>query len=208
MAAQDGKADKAVSKIMAGTMAAVSRQGIRKLSVSDICEASRISRGTFYRYFTGKDDVLASIGQHFEDGIRAAFDSAIEAEPDPAKRVEVVLGAITAYRGAGLDFARMLDVAPEFTLEFIRETFPTLVDAVTDALGPAATQAPLVVNGVLTVGQLGDMFMRAVLSMLLLPGSRADEVPTMVGALFAAPAPRDGGESGAAARTVAAVRAS
>ena len=43
----------------------------------------------------------------------------------------------------------MLDVAPEFTLEFIRDTFPKLVDVVTDALGPAAEQSPLVTSGAL-----------------------------------------------------------
>ena len=78
----------------------------------------------------------------------------------------------------------MLDVAPEFTLEFIRDTFPKLVDVVTEALGPAAEESPLVTSGALTKRQLGDLFMRSVMSMLFLPGSRSDEVPALMASLF------------------------
>jgi AcrR family transcriptional regulator len=184
VAVDDRRADKAIEKIMVGTMKALSRQGTYKLSVSDICQSSGVARGTFYRYFTDKDEVLAAMGQHIEDGVAAAFTAAIEQNPDPADRVQIVLDAIIAYRNSGADFARMLDVAPEFTLEFMRDTFPNLVDAVTDALGPAAEESPLVTSGAMTTRQLGDLFMRGVISMLFLPGGRSDEVPAVIAALF------------------------
>jgi AcrR family transcriptional regulator len=184
MAVDDQRADKSVEKIFAGTMKAISRQGTHKLSVSDICEASGIARGTFYRYFASKEEALAALGRHFEDGVAAAFAAAIDINPDPELRVQVVLDTILAYRAAGGDFARMIEVAPEFTLEFIRETFPKLVDTVTEALGPAVDESPLVTSGTLTTHQLGDLFMRSVISMLLLPGSRSDQVPTMIASLF------------------------
>jgi AcrR family transcriptional regulator len=202
MAVDDQRAERAVQKILAGTMKALSRQGASKLSVSDICEASQIARGTFYRYFTSKEEVLAALGQHFEEGVAAAFAAAIEANPDPDMRVQVVLDTIIAYRAAGGDWNQMLDVAPEFTLEFIRDTFPNLVDVVTDALGPAAEQSPLVTSGALTKRQLGDLFMRSLMSMLFLPGSRSDDVPALVASLFkvdadVAPKPRRRKRAGA-----------
>jgi AcrR family transcriptional regulator len=184
MAGDDARADRSVEKIMAGTMKALSRQGAQKLSVSDICAASGVARGTFYRYFTSKEEVLATLGSHLEDGAAEAFATAIEANPDPSARVQVVLDTIVAYRAAEGDFARMLEVAPEFTLEFIRDTFPKLVGTVTDALGAVLTESPLVTSGALTERQLGDLFVRSVMSMLFLPGSRSDEVPAMVASLF------------------------
>ena len=184
MAVDDPRAERAVQKILAGTMKALSRQGAHKLSVSDICESSQIARATFYRYFNSKEEVLAALGQHFEDGVAAAFAVAIEANPEPQLRVQVVLDTIIAYRAAGGDWNQMLDVAPEFTLEFIRDTFPKLVDVVTEALGPTAAESPLVTSGALTKRQLGDLFMRSVMSMLFLPGSRSDEVPALVASLF------------------------
>ncbi|MBZ4521768.1 TetR/AcrR family transcriptional regulator [Mycobacterium avium] len=184
MVRDDQRADKSVEKIMAGTMKAVTRQGTHKLSVSDICDASGVARGTFYRYFTSKEDALAALGRHLEDGVAGTFAAAIEANPDPAQRVDVILDAIIAYRAEGGDFVKMIDVAPAFALEFIRETFPKLVDTVTVALAPAVEKSALVTSGALTTRQLGDLFMRGVISMLLLPGSRSDQVPSMITSLF------------------------
>jgi AcrR family transcriptional regulator len=187
MSVDGQQADTAVRKILIGTMKALSRQGTQKLSVSDICEASHVARGTFYRYFNNKEEALSAVGRHFEEGIAAAIEAAIEANPDPVVRVEVVLDTLIAYRAAGGDLTRMLDVAPEFTLALIRDTFPNLVDVVTEALGPAAEESPLVTSGALTERQLGDLFVRSVMSMLLLPGSRSDEVRALVASLFSDP---------------------
>ena len=184
MTVDSQQADAAVRKILIGTMKALSRQGTQKLSVSDICKASHVARGTFYRYFNNKEEVLSAVGRHFEVGITAAFDAAIEADPDPGRRVAVVLNTLIDYRASGGDLNRMLDVAPEFTLALIRDTFPNLVDVVTEALGPAADESPLVTSGALTKRQLGDLFLRSVMSMLLLPGSHSDEVPALVASLF------------------------
>ncbi len=196
MAVGTGRTDKGVDRIMAGTMAALQKQGTYKLSVSDICRAANVSRGTFYRYFNDKDEVLEALAQHFEDGVSAAFDAAIEANPDPAVRTKVVVDAIVAYRAASGDWNRMLTVAPEFTLDFTRNTFPALVGKVTAALGPAAEDAPPVRAGLLTSEQFGELFLRVLLSMLLLPGNRADEMPALATALFGTAEP----ESPAATR--------
>lgn len=104
----DERADKSAEKILSGTMKALSRQGARKLSVSDICEASGVARGTFYRYFTSKDDVLATLVHHYQDGVAEAFVKAIEINPDPKVRVQVVLDTITDYRLAGADLVSTL----------------------------------------------------------------------------------------------------
>lgn len=176
--------EKSAEKILSGTMRALSRQGAHKLSVSDICEASGVARGTFYRYFTGKDDVLTALARYYQEGVAEAFVKAIELNPDPEVRVRVVLDTIADYRLAGADFVRMLDVAPEFTLGFIRETFPQMVGAVATALGPAIEESPVVVSGALTQLQLADLLMRSVISTLLFPGGRSDKVAAIVSTLF------------------------
>ena len=163
--------------------------------MSDICEASGVARGTFYRYFTSKDDVLATLVHHYQDGVAEAFVKAIEINPDPKVRVQVVLDTITDYRLAGADLVRMLDVAPEFTLGFIRETFPNVVGAVTVALGPAIEESPVVVSGALTQHQLADMLMRSVISTLLFPGGRSDNVAAMVASLFSVDAGAPAGKT-------------
>ena len=44
-----------VNRILDGALRALARRGLRKLSMSDICEEAGISRGTLYRYFKSKD---------------------------------------------------------------------------------------------------------------------------------------------------------
>ncbi|MCV7177083.1 TetR/AcrR family transcriptional regulator [Mycolicibacterium sphagni] len=180
----DKATEKAIQTIIGGTVRALTRRGVEKLSVSDICDASSVSRGTFYRYFASKDDVLSALGAHFEEGIAATITAAIETNPDPAARVEVILDAIMAYRTETADFARMFEATPDFTVGFLRGVFPQLVDIITTALGPAAENSPLVTSGELTPRQLGELFLRTIMSMLLFPGSRAQQVPTLVGSLF------------------------
>lgn len=171
-----------MEKILVGTMNAVGRHGTRKLSVTDICDSSRIARGTFYRYFNGKDDVLVALRRHFQDGLVAALAAAIEENPDPHRRVEVVLNTIAAGCTCG-DLARMLDSAPTFTMQVIRDAFPDLVAAITDTLGPAAETSPPVVGGALTTHQLSDLVARSVISTLFLGDSRSAEISTMAARL-------------------------
>lgn len=73
MAVDRQRSNSAVQKILTGTMKALNRKGTQKLSVSDICAASQVARGTFYRYFDSKDDVLRHLGRHFEEGAAEAF---------------------------------------------------------------------------------------------------------------------------------------
>ncbi len=181
---QQNRSDRAVQGIVSGTVKALTRRGADKLSVSDICEASGISRGTFYRYFASKDDVLGALGRHFEEGIADAITNAIVARPAPEDRVQVVLGAILDYRNDTADFAGMFEATPDFTLGFLRGAFPQLIDIVTEALDPAMHTSPLVTTGELTPRQLGELFLRTVMSMLMFPGSRAQQVPQLVTSLF------------------------
>lgn len=188
MASDEERAEKTVDKVLAGTMHVLSRRRAQKLSVSDICEASGVARGTFYRYFTGKADVLAALGRHFNDGISAAFDEAIAGTPDPAIRVQLVVDTSIKYCTKGPDFSRMLDVSPSFTLTLIRDTFPQVVSTVADALGSPPGRSSRVIDGALTNHQLGSLLVCAILSMLFLPAGRHDEVPTTLACLFRADA--------------------
>ena len=52
-----------VIKILSGALDAIAERGVRRLSMSDIIEASGVSRGTLYRYFSSKDDVLAAVAE-------------------------------------------------------------------------------------------------------------------------------------------------
>ena len=52
-----------IQKIMDGTLRAINSIGARRLSMSDISESSGVSRGTLYRYFASKEEVLAAFSE-------------------------------------------------------------------------------------------------------------------------------------------------
>src|SRR5437899_1815243 len=107
-AEQIGRSD-TVDRILDGALTALARRGLRKLSMSDICAAAGVSRGTLYRYFSTKEDVLEAIGQHVEQRFRVAMEDAIEREPDLDHRVEVVLRVLRDEGKASPGSAQMIE---------------------------------------------------------------------------------------------------
>ena len=49
-----------VIRILSGALDAIASRGVKRLSMSDIIDASGVSRGTLYRYFSNKDEVLGA----------------------------------------------------------------------------------------------------------------------------------------------------
>jgi AcrR family transcriptional regulator len=58
------------------------QHGIAAARVEDILVAAKIARRTFYKYFTGKDDVLAALYEVWTTEILAAINSARAVDPD------------------------------------------------------------------------------------------------------------------------------
>ena len=174
-----------VDRILDGAIAALARRGLRKLSMSDICAAAGISRGTLYRYFKTKEDVLEAIAQHVEQRFREAMDEAIAQEPDLERRVEVVLRVIQEQGATSPGSLSVLEVEPGFALQFLRREFPNLVAIVSDAVAPALDQHPLGVNAPVDTPHLAELILRVGMCTYLVPSVDSDETPQRVGALWA-----------------------
>jgi AcrR family transcriptional regulator len=87
-------------QILDAAAACFARQGFHRTSMQDIVRESGISAGLVYRYFTGKDDVIAAIvtERHHAREARLGADPAagfldvLRAVGDPAVRDELRLG--------------------------------------------------------------------------------------------------------------------
>jgi AcrR family transcriptional regulator len=188
---------KSLEKIVQGAIRAIGRHGVRKFSMSDICDEAGVSRGTLYRYFKSKEQVLEAVGEHLERTLRTSLDEAVTASPAPENRLEVVLQALLNYRTAQPDVARLVETEPSMVLDFLTREFTMLLAAVTEALDPVLKDAPPVRDGTLTKRQLAEMFTRLALSVYLVPTTGSDQTAKRVAALWrsmvAAP---DGGTTG------------
>lgn len=79
--------------VLGGAARVFSEKGVRAASVEDILEASQISRRTFYRSYTSKEDVLAALYRLGTEGLLAACHLAVLEESDPVRRFERCMDA-------------------------------------------------------------------------------------------------------------------
>jgi AcrR family transcriptional regulator len=155
--------------ILDGAIQALSRHGVRRLSMSDICEEAGVSRGTLYRYFKSKEDVLDAVNTRIEQGMKAEYDAAIEANPALEDRVRVVLKVAIGFPDKYPHMRQIILLEPGVALTFMTRELPAIVKVVADYLKPALVDSPPVVQGILTERQIAEIFMRLVMSSFLLP---------------------------------------
>jgi AcrR family transcriptional regulator len=166
-----------VERILDGTLSALARRGHRKLSMSDICEHAGISRGTLYRYFNSKEDVLGALGKHVEEGVQDRLSAAIAEQPAPEHRLGVVLQVVIESQRLQPETARLLEVEPGFVLDYMRNVFPQFTKHIADALAPAAQHIPAVRDKVLTTRQLAELTLRIGLSSFFVPAPDVKDLP-------------------------------
>lgn len=124
-----------VLKILDGALRAISEMGARRLSMRDISDASGVSRGTLYRYFSSREEVLAAVSEfvcvNFEDGVRAVGRDIA----DPIERFRAIMHFFARFT---IEQApeRIFEMEPAFHLDFFRSHFDRHKAAVRDALEP------------------------------------------------------------------------
>jgi AcrR family transcriptional regulator len=150
-----------VIRILSGALDAIASRGVKRLSMSDIIDVSGVSRGTMYRYFSNKDEVLVAVSEFvcvgFENGVREAGEGIV----DPMERFKAVMQFYARYTTENSP-GRVFEVEPVFHLDFFRSRFTRYKQAVEDALEPTFDYLD---------GLLGEPINRTQLSTLMVPAS-------------------------------------
>ena len=159
-----------VIKILGGALDAIASRGVRRLSMSDIIDASGVSRGTLYRYFSNKDEVLAAVSEFvctgFENGIREAGQGIA----DPIERFRAVMQFYARYTNENSP-DRVFEVEPAFHLAFFRSRFGRYKVAVQDALDPVFDHLDGLIGEAIDRDAFVETLVRTQLSTLLVPAS-------------------------------------
>ncbi|MFB7863169.1 MULTISPECIES: TetR/AcrR family transcriptional regulator [unclassified Streptomyces] len=79
-------------QILDGAARCFARNGFHATSMQDVLAEAGLSAGAVYRYFRGKDELIAAIADEAFAGIRSAFEEASRAVPPPTP--DVLLGAV------------------------------------------------------------------------------------------------------------------
>ncbi|MFE1190350.1 TetR/AcrR family transcriptional regulator [[Kitasatospora] papulosa] len=79
-------------QILSGAAHCFARNGFHSASMQDVLKEVGLSAGAVYRYFAGKEDLIAAIADEAFGGIRRAFEEAAESAPPPTP--DVLLGRV------------------------------------------------------------------------------------------------------------------
>ncbi|WP_329123330.1 TetR/AcrR family transcriptional regulator [Streptomyces sp. NBC_01353] len=79
-------------QILDGAARCFARNGFHATSMADVLTEVGLSAGAVYRYFRGKDELIAAIAAEAFAGIRGAFEEASQSTPPPSP--DVLLGAV------------------------------------------------------------------------------------------------------------------
>jgi len=163
---------RSLQRILDGALAALSRRGATQLSMTDVCDASGISRATLYRYFSNKPDLLAAVGEHvsrnFIDGLKAA----IVHGDVPIERLRRVLEFFIGYT-AQVRTDRMLEIEPAFVLQFLQSHFVQHVAAFNEALSPVYDDIENHLGIRINRPLVSEVLLRAEQSTVVVPAGRS-----------------------------------
>jgi AcrR family transcriptional regulator len=160
-----------VIKILSGALDAIAANGVRRLSMSDIIEASGVSRGTMYRYFSNKEDVLAAVAEFVCTGFETGMREAAENIDDPIERFRQVMLFYARYTNENSP-DRVFEVEPRFHLSFFRSRFDRYKVAVYLAMEPTFEYLEAKLGKKINTEGFVEVLVRLQLSTLLVP---ADE---------------------------------
>ncbi|MER6120048.1 TetR/AcrR family transcriptional regulator [Streptomyces sp. A0642] len=79
-------------QILHGAARCFARDGFHATSMQDVLKEVGLSAGAVYRYFTGKEDLIAAIAGEAVGGVRQAFERAARVAPPPAP--DVLIGRV------------------------------------------------------------------------------------------------------------------
>jgi len=155
-------------RILVAALGLIGRRGVRRLAMQEIAESAGVSRGTLYRYFPSKDQVLAAAAAYDERRFSSGLDAALAATTSSERRI----GTFMAY---SFDFIRshsarsLFESEPGFVMSYLLDHLPSLRTELMERLGDALDQVPAVTSGAFDRDQLADVIVRLFASSWIIP---------------------------------------
>jgi AcrR family transcriptional regulator len=177
----DRRSARTVDQILAATVSLMLNGGSAKLSISSVCDAAGISRGTLYRYFSSKEDLLDGVTRHLRDQTDLAVQAvASDDAGDPITRLHRIVD-YTLHNLETEQGARFLEVEPAFVINYLKHNFAHFRQRLDNVMAPVFDAWDLELGGPVDRRLIVDVLIRYALSkMLVPPGPEDDEYPSRI----------------------------
>ncbi|GGC27200.1 hypothetical protein GCM10011400_12020 [Paraburkholderia caffeinilytica] len=160
--------EQSVERILAATFDAISRHGLLRLSLSDVCRAAGVARGTLYRYFPTKEDLLDGLGARTRERFESALRDLRASTDTPDERLEGVLRILIEQEEEAAG-DRMLQIEPLFVLDFFGRLLPYYSELVAATLEPFFDQVERQFDMKIDRLLMSEVLLRVRLSLILMP---------------------------------------
>ena len=97
------------SELMSAAERLFLKHGVAATTVEQITSAAKVAKGTFYLYFSTKEDVLAGLGEQFAQTLLTTIKNAVAAQPQDDWKGRLTAWAAAAVRGY-LESIRLHDI--------------------------------------------------------------------------------------------------
>lgn len=171
-------------RILDGAMQAIARHGLAKLGMSDVSASAGVSRGTLYRYFPSREELLQDLAAFETLRFQQRAAEALAAAPAGAGRLEVALQQVTRYVREHPAIQRIIETEPAFVLAYLRAQFPVLRGLVGTLMAPLLAGTHPVRQGLASTEQLVDWMTRVMISAVLFPDPDPDRMAASLTAVY------------------------
>lgn len=162
--------------------------------MTDVSEFAGVSRGTLYRYFPNKGELLDALARYEQLRFETGLVDAISLPAPESDSVQAMVDFAVAYLHEHPALGRMLESEPGFVLDYLRSQLPALHHAALRSIGPQLETSYPVESGLATTEQLVDLLIRMLVANFVAPSSKPqDDTETlraMVELVMGAPSDR------------------
>lgn len=186
-------------RILDGTLRAIGQHGLRKLGMTDVAAAAGVSRGTLYRYFGSRDDLLGALFDFERQRFQAAVNDRLAGIEPGLPRLEAHVEFVLDYLRGHPALARLIETEPRYGLGFLDTHYASFRSATAAILEPILAESvdELAALGI-RLDTLADLVFRILLSFFLFRPPEAAEheslsaVTAIMRTLTAHPVPSSG----------------
>lgn len=176
--------DETRGRILSGARQAISVHGLRRVGMSDVSEAAGVSRGTLYRYFPGREELLDALSEYEQQVFLEGLKKTVAEAGDGSRALEAAVSYILVYVRTHPALRRVLETDPRLVLDTLRFRLPELQEGTRSLIVPLVVQAGGGALAPEAAGHFSDWLVRLVVSEYLMPDPREGWVEEAVGQLL------------------------
>ncbi len=143
------------------------RAGVNGMSLRDVATEAEVARGTLYRYFSSKEQLLHGYTEFMRARLESGLTAAVEAHA-PTERFKPFLdffGHFFARKQA----RQFLEAEPAFALEYFRRNHESAITRTCELLKPVFEDWQASLGRPLDHRFLADLVLRDLISNILVP---------------------------------------